>query len=361
MSSTPDYRRTWAGGLAVVAFLSAGLVAEFSSVGSTVANLTRLVGLSPGIDEQTPGSAAARPSRGNSHPGRVDDRSDGESTAPRAANSSTTRELPGDLTNPDVISVLTMNLQTGLNESADIDDRTQIVVEYIKQHRPDVVGLQEVSDSSEYRHRKKILRRRTDYNVVYKQTQSVPYLYEEGLAILSRWPVKGDTASRSLPYKGVGTIVTPLVQTAVAYHPQRTVQLFNTHLNFSPSREKKLDQAKGVLEFVRDRRRDVPTFLVGDMNAKPDSRAMKLLRGETTVDGLSGRFVDAWHAARPNDRGWTSPAPDVSKRIDYIYFLPPDGVITVKSCHRVFEDEVDGVRASDHLGVWCDFRLEPQK
>jgi endonuclease/exonuclease/phosphatase family metal-dependent hydrolase len=78
-----------------------------------------------------------------------------------------------------------------------------------------------------------------------------------------------------------------------------------------------------------------------------------VLRGAATHGGVTGDLVDAWPPGSP---GYTIPSGAPARRIDYIYALPGGGAAT--ACLTVLADPVDGVRASDHLGVLCTFTLD---
>jgi endonuclease/exonuclease/phosphatase family metal-dependent hydrolase len=82
---------------------------------------------------------------------------------------------------------------------------------------------------------------------------------------------------------------------------------------------------------------------------------MQFLRGDLAFDDDRGDLVDAWSVTRSGDPGPTTPAESPTHRIDYIYDASPTHRTTPRTCRRVLTDPVDGIRASDHVGVLCTF------
>lgn len=255
------------------------------------------------------------------------------------------------------ISILTLNLKTGGFQGPDIEERTRLVAELIHQHRPDAVALQEVARSkNNYRNRGKVLADETGYHFQWQPIDNIPYMYAEGVALLSRWPI-ASTNSRTLPHPDSGGAVERTVLGGRIQHPRTPFSLFATHLNADAPPDVQHDQSRAVWSFVREHRTAQPAFVAGDFNTTPDSEAMKFLRGDSAFDGDRGDLVDAWAATRGGDPGPTSPAESPTDRIDYIYDASPPHRTTPRSCRRVLTEPVDGVRASDHVGVLCTFEV----
>jgi endonuclease/exonuclease/phosphatase family metal-dependent hydrolase len=68
---------------------------------------------------------------------------------------------------------------------------------------------------------------------------------------------------------------------------------------------------------------------------------------------VTADYVDAWVATNPSDPGFTNPSDEPDQRIDYVYARGATPV----SCELILVDPVNGLRASDHLGVVCDFAI----
>ncbi len=110
--------------------------------------------------------------------------------------------------------------------------------------------------------------------------------------------------------------------------------------------------------------------MLGDFDATPDAASMQFWRGRRSLDGVSVCYQDAWETVRPGEPGPTFSAENplvragevataVSRRIDYV--LVRSGIhgptLQVLACHRLLDEPVDGVWASDHFGVVADLAL----
>ena len=256
------------------------------------------------------------------------------------------------------ISILTLNMQTGFNDGEEIAVRTRVVADFIKKHLPDAVALQEVSETTNnYINQGQKLKKMTGYEFEWRQTHRVPLYYEEGIAVLSRWPIDS-TSSASLPHRDLGGSISRAIFEASIDHPTIPFQVFVTHMTVVSSESVKNDQAKAVSAFVDENQSEDFALLAGDMNAKPDSTAMQFLRGRAEIDGESAGFTDAWLAVREANPGPTHPADSPKKRIDYIYVTETPRSSPTKNCRRVFKKPHDDVWASDHLGVFCTFEID---
>ena len=143
-------------------------------------------------------------------------------------------------------------------------------------------------------------------------------------------------------------------------HPIGRVNLFTTHLASGGRAPDKEQQAKDLLQFIRDVSATHPadlTVLGSDMNTYPDTPVYKRLAGDLT---------DSYAAANPNAPGPTFNLPGNPhckgygggpRRIDFIFFKGKD--IEVASSEVVFN--IGGWFVSDHCGVLTTFRRETRK
>ncbi len=148
--------------------------------------------------------------------------------------------------------------------------------------------------------------------------------HEEGVAVLSRWPIVS-TAVHRLPYDRA------LLQTKIAMPDGRTVTVFTVHLA-SAYEYKRLAQAKQVLAIVgATAGRKV---LTGDMNSQP----------WTTVYGMLDDVArDTWVEKGVGD-GATR-----NSRIDYVFYKTS---LLLQSVYVIQE------WASDHRPVQARFTLQ---
>jgi len=267
-------------------------------------------------------------------------------------------DAPADTGDPATFTVLTINLKHPLTGMDDALARLQIVADAIDARQPDLVALQEVIRDGEEPSFAEQLGTMTGYHWVWDYAYSVPFLFDEGIGALSRWPIVWSD-SDTLPHQDL-VMFTRRILGIRADAPGGELQLFCSHMTTDSDETVKADQALAALTFMRDHPPARPGWFAGDLNAEPDTLAMRFLRGEAEHEGQTGDLRDAWAEANPDQPGYTIPAEAPDRRIDYIYLVPGTGQETaaVTSCEIMFAEPVDGRYASDHLGVLCSFRLE---
>lgn len=116
------------------------------------------------------------------------------------------------------------------------------------------------------------------------------------------------------------------------------VRMVGTHLDHTSNTER-LDQAKQLNQWFGND--DIPSFMAGDLNARPESETMQTL-------------FEKWTQSDPTNTP-TIPAIDPKHKIDYILYRPAQRWRVIES--RVIEDKV----ASDHNPVLSIFELLPEK
>jgi len=254
-------------------------------------------------------------------------------------------------------SVLTINLKHPLTGMETAQARLAQVAEAINDREPDVVALQEVIKDGEDPDFAEQLGSLTGYNHHWEHTFDVPLSFSEGIGILSRWPILA-TDSAELPHLDL-VIFRRKVLGARVDSPHGEIWLFCSHMTTSSDETEKADQALAVYQFIEANPSALPGFMAGDLNAEPDTLAMRFLRGEAGHEGQTGDLIDAWPAANPGQDGFTIPSGNPDRRIDYIYIVGgQESTAAAESCELMFEEPVDGEYASDHLGILCIFRLQ---
>lgn len=269
------------------------------------------------------------------------------SSAAQGGSGATGGSAPVDL------RVLTINLKTPVTGGDDVETRTQIVIDAIDLLQPDFVALQEVTVTSSSTNRAEAIADATGYEWGWYVTHDF-VVYQEGPGYLSRWPVSW-TETVDLPHDDLGGTVTRVTLGVGLQTPHGELSFFSSHATVDPDEQVKADQALASWQFVHSKDNGLPAFFAGDLNAEPDSLAMQFLRGEATHDGMTGDFTDAWLEVNASDPGYTIPSDAPERRIDYIYMAPSSA--SVVACELVFDEAVEGVYASDHIGVLCDFAL----
>lgn len=253
---------------------------------------------------------------------------------------------------PRTIDVLTINLKTPFPSDTTFGMRTQLVADLILAEQPDVVALQEVTESGSMTNRGEALAQLTGYAFAWHQTHDF-VVSKEGIGILARGTITWH-GGHDLPHTEFGLLHRAVLGARVMTEGG-PIELYATHLTVAGSTTDRADQAAEALAFARAQHTPgVPAYLAGDLNATPDELAMLVLRGEASHDGTTGDLVDAWPQAMTTP-GYTIPSDAPERRIDYIYALPDGGTAT--TCATVLAQPVDGIRASDHLGVLCRFAV----
>jgi endonuclease/exonuclease/phosphatase family metal-dependent hydrolase len=254
-----------------------------------------------------------------------------------------------------VLRVLTLNIW---NLSGDWRSRRRAVVEVVQGCAPDVVCLQEVIDDAAGNQAQWLAEALGGWAVAYAGAGSDAGRF--GNAIISASPIE-DTASVDLPY-----VPDPLdIQRSVLHARTGGVDVFCTHLSWqlhdAALRER---QVRALMAFVRERTAPDATIgpvVAGDLNAEPDSSAVRYLTGLGSLDGESVYLQDAWRLAGDGGPGytWSNDNPHAAvdqepdRRLDYVLsgFHGISGRGRPVECRVVGDAPVDGVWPSDHFGV----------
>lgn len=260
--------------------------------------------------------------------------------------------------------VLTLNLW---GQRGDWDKRRPLLVDGLRDLRPDLVAFIEAIKTDEYDQVADLLG--DEFHVAHQKRREPD---GQGASIASRWPF-GDVHEVDLhltPRTGDFACVTLLAEVAVP-DPVGAL-LFANHvpnwqLDFEHEREL---QALAAARFIEERLRErsMHVVLAGDFTADPDSGSVRFLTGRQSLDGTSVCYRDAWESANPGEAGhtfiptnplvwdWDWPF----RRLDYILVrcgLHGGPTLEITQCDVVFGRPTDGVWASDHFGVVADLAL----
>jgi endonuclease/exonuclease/phosphatase family metal-dependent hydrolase len=144
---------------------------------------------------------------------------------------------------------------------------------------------------------------------------------------------------------------------------------FSWRLDAEAARER---QALALADLDARHRRALPTVIAGDLNAGPDSAAVRFLTGRQSLAGRSVHYHDAWEIAGEGPgHTWTVDneraaqeidaivrQPDHRRRIDYVllgsWHAHPQARAEVRSAKLVADEPVNGQWLSDHFGVACE-------
>jgi endonuclease/exonuclease/phosphatase family metal-dependent hydrolase len=245
-------------------------------------------------------------------------------------------------------------------------DRRQVLIDGLRELRPDLLALQETIRTDDYDQVADLLG--PGFHVVHQLARHATGM---GVSIASRWPV-GEVRELDLHLtpRTDDFPCTTLAAEVQAPSPIGAV-LFVNHfpswqLAFEREREvQAVAAARLVDEMVGAR--DMHVVLAGDLDAHPDASSIRFWTGLHALDGTSVCYRDAWESAHPDEPGhtFTPENPLVRdaardwpyRRIDYILVRcgEHDGsTLAIERCELAFDDPIDGVWASDHFGVVAD-------
>lgn len=201
------------------------------------------------------------------------------------------------------LKVMSYNIHVGIGMDKKLD--LARIAEVIKQHRADIVGLQEVDRGVERTGRVdeiKELARLTGMDYAFAHNldfQGGQY----GVAVLSRFPILAIDHRRFANRRERERRGFIRVELEVE---GRRLNFVTTHLDyqFSDGRVFETEQLLKALEEVRG-----PLVVAGDFNEEPPGGAYAMM--------LKAGFADAW--TQETTAGLTFPADKPSKRIDYVF------------------------------------------
>jgi endonuclease/exonuclease/phosphatase family metal-dependent hydrolase len=258
------------------------------------------------------------------------------------------------------LRVMSLNMLHGFPRFEHPHNRLQLIADEIRLQEPDIVLLQEVpwrwglgGNAAGY------LADGTGMNHLYLRANGNRWaiFFEEGEAILSRYPLEDPTFTELKPRAGF--FEHRVVLSATVVTPQGPLRLFVTHLT-NGAAEVNLGQTEGLFDFVMATG-VYPAIVAGDLNAREDS---------PQIEYLSGSWTDTYRTLQPEDPGstccvhgdLTQPDQPLKSRIDYVFLVPGEEFSgEVVAIRRIFDHPypIDGgwLWASDHVGLLVEINL----
>jgi endonuclease/exonuclease/phosphatase family metal-dependent hydrolase len=253
--------------------------------------------------------------------------------------------------------VLSLNVLHGFPRFEHLGHRLDLIASEVRRLDPDIVCLQEVPWRPGIGNAAAFLAAETGLNHLYLRANGGrrAILFEEGVAILSRYPLRDVGFVVLTP--SAGLFEHRVALRATADTPSGDVQVFVTHLT-----HRKPDMNRGQTEslkaFVTASAAGVPAIVAGDFNATEDS---------IQVRGLG--WIDTYSEANQIAPGYTCCVDDVAaprgepfrERIDYVFLVADAAEAVVVESRRVFADpfrtDWGWLWASDHAGVFSILSL----
>lgn len=241
--------------------------------------------------------------------------------------------------------VATMNLKC---RAAHYDHRARLLLDALAGLNADVVALQEdcvpPDGKSQAEELAAALAERTGrpHHVARGSTHEAMWhgiLFDEGVSVISAHPL-ARTKVIALPSHSFHRRAV-IVDVEV---PGAPLRFCSTHLDFGEDND---PVRAAALKVIYDEMKDAQHAVVaGDMNATPQTRA---------ILAICDSLVDLWSRAKPDDPGYTFPANDPDRRIDYLLCSRAlaDGV---QAAWLIAENDGE-MWLSDHLGVAARIRV----
>lgn len=259
-----------------------------------------------------------------------------------------------------VLRVLSLNVFHDHPRFERLTERLDLIAEEFIRLQADIVCLQEVPWTWKLGNASELLARQLGMNHVFLRANGNhrAILFEEGLSILSRYPLENLSFVALKPKAGFFEHRIALHATAVT--PWGEVGVIVTHLtNGKPKIN--YDQTVSLKQFVEQTHEPLK-IVAGDFNATPDSPQVNLL----TQD-----WSDSYRLANPTIKDFTCCIDDLTdgsegaheKHIDYIFLISEDTAqYTVQTARQVFTQPfqtADGyLWVSDHIGLLIEIQIE---
>lgn len=223
--------------------------------------------------------------------------------------------------------LMSFNIQhgEGMDGKIDIGRIGKVILDV----NPEVVGLQEVDS---------IVNRSGNIDIMSMLAKQTGMYATFGYSILHDGGKYGNgmlTKNKPLATKKISLPGKSEARTALIVELERYV-VVNTHLSLTD--EERIESVKIINEAVKDY--DKPVFLMGDLNAEPESAPIKYLEQEWQI--------------LTNTNAKTFPSTEPRITIDYVLGYKGKGETYAKYQARVLEDKI----TSDHRPLFVDIRLK---
>ncbi len=267
--------------------------------------------------------------------------------------------MPGPFERGRPVRVMTYNINAGRYHA----DGLEAVAKVIAAVSPDIVGLQEVDrlaprtggvDQAGWLATR--LNMQSVFGVALEHSDGGEY----GVALLTRHSVVTHRLVQ-LPHNASDELRARM-PAAIRHHADEArialavmIEVAGVHLrtvvtHFGLTADQRLAQAEEILKTTKPSSANAMTVVLGDLNASPDSAAMRTLTQELR-DACSPGSAASQATRRPS-RFDPPDLPEIARHIDYVLIHP---AIEVRDA-RIIRDESE---ASDHYPVFADLVLDP--
>ena len=258
------------------------------------------------------------------------------------------------------LRVMSLNVLHGFRRFEHLSARVDLIADEIRRLDADIVCLQEVPWTWRLGDAAEVLARSTGLNHLYLRANGNRWaiLFEEGVAILSRYPLR-EVAFAELSPRAEFFEHRVVLKATVATD-WGDVRVFVTHLT-DGAPEINLAQADSLVAFVAEAGEGT-AVTAGDFNAREQSPQMQ---------AISEQWVDTFRTANPDDPGFTcciadltlGPQEPLEKRIDYLFLVSEAARTNRVVRSQLVLDHPFPVAdrwqwASDHVGLLTTLAIE---
>jgi endonuclease/exonuclease/phosphatase family metal-dependent hydrolase len=257
-----------------------------------------------------------------------------------------------------LFKVISMNVLHDFPRFQSLANRLDLIAEEILHQEADLILLQEVPWTPGAGDGARRIAQKVGFNYLYLRAQGNRWaiLFENGVAILSRFPLLDPAILELVPREGF--FKPRVVLSATVNTPWGDLPVFVTHLA-SSNADINQGQTAPLQEFVAARNHG-RAIVAGDFNAKPNSPQILALPAE---------WIDVFNEAHPSDPGFTCciddlnapPTEILEERIDYIFLVAwePGKLVNAQRLLTAPISQMDGwLWASDHVGLLVKLNLE---
>ena len=251
------------------------------------------------------------------------------------------------------VSVLSLNLRFGLaNDGPNAwEHRKESVVKLFRERSPDLIATQEANDFQiDF-----LAQNLSEYGYIGRRHPS-PNFWQDNVLFYRKNIVCKDelhlflSETPHIPSRSFGSQFPRQATLGLFHINDQPLICINTHFDFENPAQ--MGAARLIKEQLSSYDNDIPTILMGDFNATPESSCYRWLTGDD-VDEESGlNFSETFKMPYPCTLHRFSGKP-AGGYIDWILYRGP---IRLRGCDAV-QEPVDGIYPSDHFPVTAVFEL----
>lgn len=237
------------------------------------------------------------------------------------------------------------------------DSRKELVFKVLDNYEPDIIGVQELTNKMH----KDLISKIDRYNVVGQPRSKRFFVERNDILISKKYKIlsnktfwlsdKPEKVSTSKWYSIFPRICTTAV---IEDEEGHKIRICNSHLDFLFSKAREFE-IKKIVEYVEEeqRKEEMPTIILGDFNAKPDSVLVKNMKNGFYSDRkfIASKDIDeslyemsTMSKFKGNEKGL---------HIDYIFVTNDVDIIKTK----IVRDNFNGKYPSDHYPLVTEIEL----